>query len=128
MSARFKSFGEFYPFCLSEHRDRTCRRLHFAGLLLALACIAIAGSSRNAWSLAAAPLAGYGCAWIWHFFFEHNRPATFTCKILASLPGSGKVLVDIAAAGVNVTAVLSGPKRGRSATRSTACATFPGSL
>jgi hypothetical protein len=24
------------------------------------------------------PLAGYGFAWVGHFFFEHNRPATFT--------------------------------------------------
>jgi hypothetical protein len=23
------------------------------------------------------PLAGYGCAWIGHYFFEQNRPATF---------------------------------------------------
>ena len=26
----------------------------------------------------AAPLAGYGFAWVGHFFFEKNRPATFT--------------------------------------------------
>jgi hypothetical protein len=24
------------------------------------------------------PVVGYGFAWIGHFFFEHNRPATFT--------------------------------------------------
>ncbi|MGZ5584699.1 MAG: Mpo1-like protein, partial [Usitatibacter sp.] len=31
MSGRFKSFREFYPFYLSEHRNATCRKLHFAG-------------------------------------------------------------------------------------------------
>ena len=25
-----------------------------------------------------APVAGYGFAWVGHFFFEKNRPATFT--------------------------------------------------
>jgi hypothetical protein len=24
------------------------------------------------------PLLGYGFAWVGHFFFEHNKPATFT--------------------------------------------------
>ena len=33
-----RSFAEFYPFYLSEHSDRTCRRLHFAGSTLALLC------------------------------------------------------------------------------------------
>jgi len=28
------------------------------------------------WILAA-PLSGYSMAWIGHFFFEHNKPATF---------------------------------------------------
>ena len=78
MRPRYESFAAFYPFYLSEHRDRTCRRLHFAGTLLVLACVAVAALTWNGWWLAAAPLAGYGCAWIGHFFFEHNRPATFT--------------------------------------------------
>ena len=45
----FKSFDEFYPFYLSEHSNRTCRRLHFAGSTLALACLlmlAITGRPR----------------------------------------------------------------------------------
>jgi hypothetical protein len=29
MDARFASFREFYPFHLSEHRNATCRKLHF---------------------------------------------------------------------------------------------------
>jgi hypothetical protein len=78
MRPRYELFADFYPFYLSEHRDRTCRRLHFVGSLLVLACVAVAALTRNAWWLAAAPLAGYGCAWIGHFFFEHNRPATFS--------------------------------------------------
>jgi hypothetical protein len=38
MRPRYESFADFYPFYLSEHRDRTCRRLHFAGSLLV--CVA----------------------------------------------------------------------------------------
>ena len=37
MSARkFDSFAEFYPFYLSEHSNRTTRRLHFIGSSLGL--------------------------------------------------------------------------------------------
>jgi len=78
MADSFKTFREFYPFYLSEHRDRTCRRLHFSGTLIVIATIVAAVVTRNAWWLAGAPLGGYGLAWIGHFFFEKNRPATLT--------------------------------------------------
>jgi hypothetical protein len=74
---RFGSFREFYAFYLSEHADPRCRRMHFVGTSLVIACIALAAATASAWWLAAAPLAGYGCAWIGHAAFEHNRPATF---------------------------------------------------
>lgn len=76
--ARFASFREFYPFYLSEHRNPTCRRLHFAGSTLVLLLLAGAALTRNPWLLLAAPFAGYGFAWVGHFAFEKNRPATFT--------------------------------------------------
>jgi hypothetical protein len=74
---RFESFAEFYPFYLSEHAHPACRRLHFAGSTLVIACAVTAFATRNAWWLVAAPLCGYGFAWIGHFVFERNRPATF---------------------------------------------------
>jgi hypothetical protein len=77
MSDRYRSFREFYPFYLSEHAHPTCRRLHFFGTTLVIACLIAALVTRNAWWLLGALLAGYGFAWIGHFFFEHNRPATF---------------------------------------------------
>jgi len=76
MSA-YASFREFYPFYLSEHRNRTCRRLHFVGTLLVLATVAVALLARDARWLWLAPLFGYGFAWIGHYAFEKNRPATF---------------------------------------------------
>ena len=75
--ARFSSFHEFYPYYLGEHANRTCRRLHFLGSLGVLALLALALASRNGWYLLGALLCGYGFAWIGHFFFEKNRPATF---------------------------------------------------
>jgi hypothetical protein len=78
MNDRFNSFREFYPFYLSEHLTPACRRLHFIGTSLVIGCLVAAIVSRNTWWLLAAPLCGYGFAWLGHYFFEHNRPATFT--------------------------------------------------
>ncbi|MDH7798407.1 MULTISPECIES: DUF962 domain-containing protein [unclassified Beijerinckia] len=75
--SRFASFREFYPFYLSEHANRVSRRLHFIGSCGVLVLIAVAILRGNAWWLLAALVCGYGFAWIGHFFFEKNRPATF---------------------------------------------------
>ncbi|MEH6419445.1 DUF962 domain-containing protein [Pseudomonas sp. CGJS7] len=77
MSNRFASFREFYPFYLSEHSNRTSRRLHFIGSCGVLALFALAVLQARPWLLLAALLCGYGFAWVGHFFFEKNRPATF---------------------------------------------------
>lgn len=77
MSARIASFAEFYPFYLTQHADRMCRRTHFIGSSLALMCLLFAVlTGRGGWVVAAL-VAGYGGAWIGHFFYEHNRPASF---------------------------------------------------
>jgi hypothetical protein len=78
MAGRYASFAEFYPFYLTEHANRICRRLHFVGTTLVIACLVALAVTGNAWWIAAALVAGYGFAWIGHFFFEHNRPATFS--------------------------------------------------
>ena len=74
---RYRTFAEFYPFYLSEHANRTCRRLHFVGTTLGLVFALHAFSTLNFWWLLAALACGYAFAWVGHFFFEHNRPATF---------------------------------------------------
>jgi hypothetical protein len=76
-TARYQSFQDFYPFYLSQHENRVCRRLHVAGSLLVL-CILGAVIVSGQWlGLCLVPLVGYGFAWVGHFMFEHNRPATF---------------------------------------------------
>jgi hypothetical protein len=78
MNKRYESFREFYPFYLSEHANPACRRMHFIGTTLVIACLVTALLTRNVWWIAGALAAGYGFAWIGHYCFEHNRPATFT--------------------------------------------------
>jgi len=73
----YRSFREFYPDYLEEHRDPRSRLLHFVGTFLVLATVAgAAWTGRWDW-LVAIPAFGYGFAWIGHFVFERNRPATF---------------------------------------------------
>jgi hypothetical protein len=74
---RLRTFEEFWPFYVAEHSRRPTRALHFAGTTLVLGAVAAAALD-SPWWLAAAPVLGYGPAWIAHFFVEKNRPATFT--------------------------------------------------
>lgn len=73
----FRRFSEFYPYYLSEHKDPVCRRLHYMGstlVLVILVTLAVTGLWSYWWLML---LAGYGFAWVGHFKFEHNKPATF---------------------------------------------------
>lgn len=94
MPDKFSSFKEFYPYYLKEHKNRTSRRLHVVGSLLVLAIIAtaiITGSWMLLWLV---PFVGYGFAWVGHFFFEKNKPATFKHP-LYSLMGDWVMLKDV---------------------------------
>jgi hypothetical protein len=92
--ATFATFRDFYPFYLGEHADVRCRRLHFAGSLLVIVAIVLAVVTGHAAWLWLAPVGGYGFAWIGHFVFEKNRPATFKHP-LYSLMGDWVMFWDI---------------------------------
>jgi hypothetical protein len=81
----YSSFREFYPYYLAEHANVTCRRLHFMGSTVALVLLATALFTLNAWWLLLAVLQGYAFAWLGHFFFEKNRPATFKYPVYSFL-------------------------------------------
>lgn len=72
---RLNSFEDFWPYYVSQHQNPINRKLHFAGTTLAMGCLAMAPFHPGA--LLAAPVAGYGLAWIGHFAFERNKPATW---------------------------------------------------
>ena len=78
MKTRFDSFADFYPFYLSEHSNRTCRRLHFVGTSAALLMLLQSVESLSGSWLLAALVTGYAFASCGHLFFERNRPATFS--------------------------------------------------
>lgn len=91
---RYRTLQEFYPFYLSQHQNRICRRLHFAGTSIAVALILYALASGRYGFLLVALVQGYAWAWVGHFFFEHNRPATFTYPLL-SFAGDWKLWLDM---------------------------------
>lgn len=74
---RYATFEAFWPFYVREHARKATRILHFVGTTAAASCaLAYAVTRKPGWLLAM-PVAGYGPAWVSHFFIEKNRPATF---------------------------------------------------
>jgi hypothetical protein len=74
---KIKKYSEFYAFYLTEHSNKTSRILHFIGTMLfflLLGYILFTTKFHLFWIL---PIIGYGFAWVGHFFFEKNKPATF---------------------------------------------------
>jgi hypothetical protein len=78
MEKKYQSLKEFYPYYLSEHQNPTSRLLHFVGTGLVLIVLVLGIALENYSWLAGIPVLGYGFAWVGHFFFEKNKPATFT--------------------------------------------------
>lgn len=77
MERRYQSLKEFYPYYLTEHSNATCRALHYTGTSLLFVLIGAAIFSGNAKLYFLLPVIGYGFAWVGHFVFEKNKPATF---------------------------------------------------
>lgn len=74
---RYTSLKAFLPFYLTEQQNPTSRVLHFIGTSLIALWIVLAFDERNMWWLILIPVGGYGFAWVGHYYFEKNRPATF---------------------------------------------------
>jgi hypothetical protein len=102
---RFETFWDFYPYYLSEHRNGTCRVLHFIGTAGVITLLLAAALTRRPQLLIAVPLIGYGFAWVGHFVFERNRPATFKYPSW-SLRGDFVMFADILLGRVPMTGLL----------------------
>jgi len=94
METKITSFKEFYPFYLSQHANKTCRLLHVIGTTVVMALTLTSMLYLNPILLIFVPIAGYGFAWVGHFFFEKNKPATFKYP-LWSLKSDFKMYFDI---------------------------------
>lgn len=78
---KFASFRAFYPYYLQEHQNPRCRAMHYIGSTLVLLLLGWIIFSSHWLLLFSIPLVGYGFAWIGHFAFEHNKPATFAYPV-----------------------------------------------
>lgn len=77
MEERIKTYSEFYKFYLTEHQNKVSRRLHFIGTALVFLEVVLL-SYYHHWEMwYVLPITGYFFAWVGHFFFEKNKPATF---------------------------------------------------
>ena len=77
MADRIATYRDFWPYYLGQHSTPVCRAWHYLGATFGIAGVVLLIVTGNWWYLALALVAGYGPAWIGHFFFERNRPATF---------------------------------------------------
>lgn len=91
---RFRSLKEFYPFYLSEHKNGISRILHFTGTLLVILLLPAALLFHQPEMLLLIPVIGYGFAWVGHYFFEKNKPATFKYP-LYSLASDFMLFMDL---------------------------------
>ena len=83
----FESFEEFWPYYVLEHSRKITRQLHFAGATAALVCTAAAVLTPHKWTALLIPVVGYAPAWVGHFFFEENVPATFGYPVYSARAG-----------------------------------------
>lgn len=89
-----KNYSEFYRFYLTEHRNITSRRLHAVGSSVGIYFFSKAIRQRKAKYVVYGLVSGYACAWVGHFMFEKNKPASFK-QPLYSFISDWRMLSDI---------------------------------
>ena len=91
---KFTSFKKFYPYYLSEHKLKINKILHIIGSLLGFIFLIIILYLKYYKYIPLSFLFGYTFAWIGHFIFEKNKPATFKYPIY-SFMGDWVMLKDV---------------------------------
>ena len=91
---KFTSFKDFYPYYLSEHKLRINKILHAIGSLSGLGFLIYSIYTEQYQFIPFSFIFGYTFAWVGHFVFEKNKPATFKYA-LYSFMGDWFMLRDI---------------------------------
>lgn len=89
-----KDFDAFYKFYLGEHQNIACRRLHFLGTSAGIYGIYKTLRTGKKRYIVRGIVTGYACAWVGHFFFEKNKPASFK-QPLYSFISDWRMFADI---------------------------------
>lgn len=74
---------QFWPYYVSQHLNPRNRMLHAVGTTLGLVLAAVGLIWRAPSVAVLAVVVAYGCAWIGHYFYERNTPATFRYPLLS---------------------------------------------
>ena len=93
---------DFYSFYLGEHQNLACRRLHFAGTIFGVLGIVQSIRKRSVKPLLKGIVAGYACAWVGHFVFEKNKPASFK-QPLKSFASDWRMFGDVLRGRISLT-------------------------
>lgn len=93
-SLPIKNYSEFYRFYLTEHRSIMSRRLHATGSSIGIYFFSKAIRQRKPKYFVYGLVSGYACAWVGHFVFEKNKPASFK-QPLYSFISDWRMLSDI---------------------------------
>ena len=93
-NTKFTSFKDFYPYYLSEHKLKINKIMHAMGSLIGPSFLIYILVIEQYKFIPDSFLFGYAFAWIGHFFFEKNKPATFQYPIYSFI-GDWVMLKDI---------------------------------
>jgi len=80
---RIKTFEEFWPYYMSQHRKRGTRLVHFIGTSFALFFLCEYFVTSDWRLLPVGFVSVYGPAFLSHYIIEKNRPATFEHPFLS---------------------------------------------
>ncbi|RJE69348.1 hypothetical protein AMS70_18145 [Acinetobacter sp. JS678] len=97
-----KNYQEFYRFYLTEHRNIMSRRLHVVGSSIGIYFFSKAIRKKQAKYVLYGLVAGYANAWVGHFVFEKNKPASFK-QPFYSFISDWRMLSDVARGRLSLT-------------------------
>ncbi|EOQ64815.1 hypothetical protein F935_00466 [Acinetobacter calcoaceticus ANC 3811] len=97
-----KNYQEFYRFYLTEHRNIMSRRLHVVGSSIGIYFFSKAIRKKQVKYALYGLVAGYANAWVGHFVFEKNKPASFK-QPFYSFISDWRMLSDVARGRLSLT-------------------------